>query len=84
MVVSAYPFWEVRSYEDHCAAVVVTHGPPLFGDVCASNASVAQHGCYKHTAVVKVCKCLDPAGGGKRIRKLVWQLTGQSFAKLNL
>ena len=40
--------------------------------------------CYKHTVVVKVCKCLDPVVWEKRIYKLVWPLTGQSFAKLSL
>ena len=40
--------------------------------------------CYKHTVVVEVCECLDPVVGEKRIYKLVWQLSGQSFAKLSL
>ena len=65
--------------------VLVTHGPPIFGNGCESNdAGVVRRECYKHTVVVEVCECLDPVVGEKRIYKLVWQLSGQSFAKLSL
>ena len=44
MALSEYASWEVRSYEDHYTVVVVTHGPSIFGNACASNAGVAPQG----------------------------------------
>ena len=57
--------------------------PSLVTIVRATQVSLRRE-CYKHTVVVEVCKCLDPVVGEKRIYKLFWQLTGQSFAKLRL
>ena len=57
--------------------------PSLVTVVRAMQVSLRRE-CYKHTVIVKVCKCLDPVVGEKRIYKLVWQLSGQSFAKLSL
>ena len=48
--------------------------PSLVTFVRATQVSLHRE-CCKRTVVVKVCKCLDPVVGEKRIYKLVWQLT---------
>ena len=56
--------------------------PSLLTFVRATQVSLRRES-YKHTVVVKVCKCLDPVVGEKKIYKLVWQLAGQLFSKLS-
>ena len=61
--------------------VVITHGPPIFGNVCASNAGVAPQGMLQTHRGCEGVQVPGPCCWGERIYKL-WQLTGQSFAKL--